>query len=391
MINKPRAESLVTELLTIPGKSGEEADVAQAIIGHLQSLDVPGMEVAFDTANMRIPFGGNCGNLIVKLPGTHGRTREARRMFMAHLDTVPICVGCQPVKKGNVIRSSADTGLGADDRAGAATLLTALVEIVEKKLPHPPLTFLWCVQEEVGLMGARHVDIASLNNPAMAFNFDGGSPSAMTLGATGAYRLTIHITGVPAHAGVHPERGVSAIAVAALAVASLKKDGWHGLILKGKNKGTSNVGIFRAGDATNVVTESAMLRAEVRSHSPSFRKRILDAYKKAFAAAAKVVRNEKKQSGSVKFDVSLDYDSFALKEATPAVKVASAAVKAMKMEPQYKISNGGLDANWMNAHGIPTVSFGCGQHDIHTTDEWLDLKEYFGACELAVRLATSGS
>jgi len=155
--------------------------------------------------------GGETGNLIVKLPGTAGRTREPRRMLMAHMDTVPLCVGCKPEKLGNrVVPASSETALGADDRAGCATVLTAIETILKHDLPHPPLTLLWTVQEEIGLHGARNVARSKLGGPAMAFNFDGGEPYKLVTGATGAYRMKIHVTGIAAHAGVHPERGVSA-------------------------------------------------------------------------------------------------------------------------------------------------------------------------------------
>jgi tripeptide aminopeptidase len=56
--------------------------------------------------------------------------------------------------------------------------------------------------------------------------------------------------------------------------------------------------------------------------------------------------------------------------------------------PNIRTINGGLDANWMNRHGIPTVTFGAGQNEVHTVDEWIDLGEFERACALAVRLAT---
>jgi tripeptide aminopeptidase len=53
------------------------------------------------------------------------------------------------------------------------------------------------------------------------------------------------------------------------------------------------------------------------------------------------------------------------------------------------VSNGGLDANWLNAHGIATVTLGCGQVNVHTTSERLDLAAYRDACRVAMRLATA--
>ncbi len=242
-----------------------------------------------DTAHRRTPTPGQTGNLILKLPGT---LRRPRRMLSAHLDTVPICVGCQPVIEQRMIRSAdPHTGVGADNRAGVATILTAALEILERGLPHPPLTFCWFVQEEIGLHGSRCVDRRLLGNPALAFNWDGGPPEKLTVGATGGCRLEIEVTGLASHAGVAPEWGVSAIAIASLAIADLHENGWHGLVIKGRKRGTSNVGVIQGGDATNVVTDRVHLRAEARSHDSAFRQRIVEEIDKAFHRAVKKVKN----------------------------------------------------------------------------------------------------
>ena len=76
--------------------------------------------------------------------------------------------------------------------------------------------------------------MSKLGKPKLAFNFDGGSPPKLTIGATGGYRMTIDIRGLASHAGNRPEEGVSAIAIASLAIADLVKNGWHGLIDEGR-------------------------------------------------------------------------------------------------------------------------------------------------------------
>jgi tripeptide aminopeptidase len=70
------------------------------------------------------------------------------------------------------------------------------------------------------------------------------------------------------------------------------------------------------------------------------------------------------------------------------VKHALAAAKEAGFEPRLKIGNGGLDANWMVRHGVPTVTFGAGQHNIHTVDEYVDLPEFYQGCAMALALAT---
>ncbi len=382
-----RAQQLVLELMAIAGKSGEEAGVADYIRGKLLVAGAPADAIVTDNAHQHALIKGNTGNLILKLPGT---SKAPRRMFSAHMDTVPICVGSQPKVEGDFVRSANPaTGLGGDDRAGAATILTAALEILENKLPHPPLTFCWFIQEEVGLYGARCVQKGLLGKPAMCFNWDGGACEKITIGATGGYRMAIDVEGLAAHAGVCPERGVSAIAIASLAIAELTRGGWHGLIEKGRQRGTSNVGYIHGGEATNVVTDRVTLKAEARSHSPKFRGQIIKAIERAFTNAAKELKSSEGKRGSVLIEGRLDYEAFLIDPKNQCVQLAEAAVTAAGRQPQKAVSNGGLDANWLNAHGIPTVTLGCGQMNVHMTSEMLDLPAYRDACRIALRLATA--
>lgn len=293
------------------------------------------------------------------------------------------------MREGEFVRSANPaTGLGGDDRAGAATILTAALEILRRKLPHPPLTFCWFVQEEVGLQGSRYLQVPLLGKPAMAFNWDGGAANKLTIGATGGYRMEIKITGQASHAGIAPERGVNAISIASLAIADLHRGGWLGLVEKGKSRGTSNVGFIHGGEATNVVTDLVTLKAEARSHDPKFRARIIKEIERAFQRAAKEVKNSEGKRGSVQIDGRLDYESFLLPADAPCVQLAEQAVLAVGREPIRAVSNGGVDANWTNLHGIPTVTLGCGQMNVHMTSEMLDLAMYRDACRIALRLAT---
>jgi len=379
------ARKLVLELMAIRGGSGDEKLVAERIVKHLRDAGCPNAAIAFDTAHTKTPLKGNVGNLIVKLPGT---MPGPRRLLMAHMDTVPVCLGSKPVVAGRFVKSADPaTGLGADDRSGCAVVLATAVEILRRKLPHPPLTFLFAIQEEVGLYGARFVKAADLGRPKLAFNFDGGAVEKITVGATGGHRLDIRIAGTPSHAGVAPEKGVSALAIASLAIASLVNDGWHGLVEKKGKRGTSNVGTIHGGSATNVVAESATLKAEARGHDPAFRNQIVKAIETAFKDAAKRIKSVDGKTGKVTIAGRLDYEAFRLDDDEPCVVAAEAAVKAIGLVPRREISNGGLDANWMAANGIPTVTLGCGQMEIHTTNEKLDLDAFENACRAALRLA----
>jgi tripeptide aminopeptidase len=385
--NLQQAVDLVMQLMAIPGKSGNEGQVADFVEKRLRQAGATASMIRRDSAHRRTPIAGETGNLILKLPGTY---RGPRRMFSAHLDTVPICVGSKPVRRKRIVRSAdPNTGLGADDRAGVGAILTAAVEILRRRLPHPPLTFCWFVQEEIGLQGSRVVTQSLLGRPRLAFNWDGGAPEKLTIGATGGYRMEVLVRGVASHAGGAPECGVSAIAIAAKAIAHLHDKGWHGLVTKSGKTGTSNVGVIRGGQATNVVTDRVVLRAEARSHDAAFRKQIVEQIEKAFHQAAASVQNVEGTSGRVEINSRLDYESFLLKRDEPCVVAAADAVRAVGRDPVYAVANGGVDANWITKHGIPAVTIGCGQKNQHMVTEELDLDGYEDACRIALRLASA--
>jgi tripeptide aminopeptidase len=378
--------------LAVEGVTGHEKAIAEVVSEDLAGAGVPRSSISFDQANQQIPLPTQTGNLIVRLDGT---VPGPRLLFMTHLDTVPLCAGAQPVHKGNRIVAAGTTALGGDNRTGVACLVTLATTLLQQRLPHPSLTFLFTVREESGLWGARFVQSADLGEPALAFNVDGRSASEMTVGATGAERWQAEIHGQAAHAGVHPERGVSAIAVASLALADIYRDGWFGKIRKGKKEGTSNVGVFggpngrSAGDATNVVTDYVHLRGECRSHDPRFVKAITAAYRQALRKAAAKVRDERGRAARVRFQARVEYHPYRLKPTAAVVRAAFAAAERAGLKPSLRVTNGGLDANWMVRHGIPTVTFGAGQNNIHAIGEYVDLGEFADACRLAIALATT--
>jgi tripeptide aminopeptidase len=393
-IDREEAVGRLMRFLSIEGVTGQEAAIGQDIVAALLDVGVPKSAIKFDKANTKIPMPTETGNLIVKLRG-RGKLRNASPLlFMTHLDTVPLCAGAKPQLKGRKIVNAAKTALGGDNRTGCGVLVTLVSELTKQKLDHPPITLLFTVREESGLWGARFVEKTDLGGAKMGFNFDGGAANSVIIGAVGADRWEVEITGLASHAGGAPEKGISATLIASKALVSIDQDGWFGKIVKGNKSGTSNVGPVSgpaggpAGDATNVVTDFVRVRGESRSHDAQFFKQITAAYKSAFAAAAKSVTNSAGKSGRVKFKTHTDYHPFLMKQDLPVVKRAMAAVEAIGLQPEPRAANGGLDANWLVRHGIPTVTFGAGQNGAHTITEWVDLKEYENACALAVQLAT---
>jgi tripeptide aminopeptidase len=386
-----QATGRLLRYLAIEGVTGQERAIGQAVAQDLIAAGVPRKAIRFDRVYQRIPLPTQTGNLIVTFPGTKP---GPRRLFMTHLDTVPLCAGAKPVRKGNRIIAARETALGGDNRTGVACLVTLAATLRAQKLPHSPLTLLFTVREESGLWGARFVEPKELGNPVEGFNVDGRSAAEITIGAVGADRWEVEIIGKASHAGVYPERGVSATLVASLALAEAFKDGWFGKVRRNGREGTSNVGVFggkdgrSAGVATNVVTDYVVLQGESRSHDLRFIKAITDAYQAAFCAAAERVRDQEGKGAAVRFQARRDYYPFRLKPTAPVVRHAEAAAVAAGLQPSLRIANGGLDANWMVRHKIPTITFGAGQNNIHAIGEYVDLDEFVAGCRMAVALAT---
>jgi tripeptide aminopeptidase len=385
------AEEHLMRFLAVEGITGQEAAIAAAVSDELKKVGVPASAIRFDTVNKRIPLPTQTGNLLVDLPGTR---KGPRLLFATHLDTVPLCAGAKPKREGDRIVSDGTTALGGDNRTGCAVLVSLAETLLKHKLPHPPITLLFTVREESGLHGARELDPKDLGGATMCFNVDSKLAAELITGAVGQENWEVEIRGKASHAGVAPEKGISAMLVAAVALTEAHRGGWFGKVVKPNGHGTSNPGVFGgkdgkpAGDATNVVTDYVYIKGEARSPDSAFAATITEAYHEAFKKAQAEVKDAGGEAAQVKFDHKPAYPPFKLADDAPALRHAKRAAESIGLKPTTLFSNGGLDANWFDKHGVPTVTIGAGQYEIHTVHEYVDLPEFANGCRLAVALAT---
>ncbi|MCB0018262.1 MAG: M20/M25/M40 family metallo-hydrolase [Anaerolineales bacterium] len=378
------------ELLPIPGPPAGESAVAAHIKTKLLALGIRPEQIAFDNAQAQSEYGGDCGNMIIQIPG---KRPGPALMFSTHMDTVPDAVGCQPhldAANERIVNDAPGKALGGDNRLGCAVLLHLVRQLLERRGDHPPIVVVFFVQEEVGLVGARGLDVSLLGPelPAMCFNLDGGFIDQFVTAVIGSERFTIDITGIPAHAGARPAQGTSAGIIAAEALAWLHQNGWHGRVEMPQGVGTANVGIIQGGQGSNVVMPALHILAEARSHDPAFRQLIIETWQEAFRAAAERVRNQFDQGGSVRFGPGPTYEAFALAPEAPVVKHLLAAADQIGLAATLVNNDGGMDANQIVAHGIPAITIGPGQRQVHTAEEWIHVPSFLQACELMVAAAT---
>ncbi len=358
MINQSRLVNLFMDLVRIDSPSGGEKKVAEFVAAQLRELGLaPKMDAMF--------------NVTATLPG-----KGEALLLNAHTDSVAPCLGIKPRVDGDVIRSDGTTVLGADDRAGVASILEALRVIHENNLPHRPLEIAITTQEEIGLVGVKGLDLKPFK-AKMGIVIDAHGPVGEIVVQSPTHNLIeATILGRAAHAGVEPEKGVSAITVAAEAIAAMP-------LGRIDEETTANIGTIHGGMARNIVAPECKIVGEARSRKVSK----LDRQTKAMVRALE--RAAKQHHTKVDIHVTRAYNSFKFTQRDPIVRLVSAAFERIGCTPTLGVTGGGSDANVFNAHGIACVPLGVGYEKIHTTDEFMPISELVKITQLVVELAQS--
>jgi tripeptide aminopeptidase len=363
MINQERLLQEFLELVQIDSETKYETEIAKVIKEKMLAM---GLTVQEDNAAAKTGHGAN--NLFGILPGT---AEGPTILFSSHMDTVVPGKGVKPIVKDGYVYSDGTTILGADDKAGIAAIFEAIRTLKENNLPHPTIQVVITVGEESGLVGSRHMD-SSLLQADLGFILDStGKVGEIITAAAGQYRIITKIYGKAAHAGVNPEDGISAITVASKAISRMP-------LGRIDADTTANVGRFEGGKAFNIVTDFVEVWSEARSLVMDKLEAQKDKMVEAFESAAK------EMGARCENEVKFMYHGYKFDESTPVVQIAMNAVKRVGREPKLESSGGGSDGNVFNGYGIPTVNFGIGYEEIHTTNERMPLEELYKASELVL-------
>lgn len=359
------------DLVRIESPPGSEGETAKYCA---RELEAAGCRVRFDASAE--PTGSDTGNLIAELPGE----LPGVLAFCAHLDVVEPCRDIRPTITDGVVHSAGPTVLGADDRAGLSVAIELVRRVVERGEPHPTIRAVFTIQEEVGLHGAKHLRREDVDCDLCLVLDAEGTPGGIVVGAPTHYTFMAQFNGVASHAGVAPECGVSAIAMAADAVSSMR-------LGRLDDQTTANVGSIRGGRATNVVTARCDMTGECRSLDRDKVEETRSEMDAAMRASAE------KYGGSVDIAWNLEYEGFEYPEDARELEVVSAAIRDAGCVPSTYRTGGGSDANVLAALGIPTIALACGMTGVHGTNEQIaiaDLQALARICEAVVARASQG-
>jgi tripeptide aminopeptidase len=372
MINSNRLAETFQSLVQIDSVSRNEAQICQKLEAMLKSL---GATTQID--NSRHATGSNTGNLIARFSGT---VKAAPLLLNAHMDTVEPGNGVKPVFRDDVFTSDGTTILGADDKSAIAILLEVLTVIQENRLPHGPLEVVLTVCEEIGLLGAKHLDM-NLITATYGYALDATDTHGVITRAPGANKLAFIVHGKDAHAGAAPEKGINAISIAAKAIAGLT-------LGRIDHETTCNIGIIQGGIATNIVPPQVIVQGEVRSHDPLKLKDITQIMAAAFEGAIKQYEPLSADAGrpSLETHIEPDFAGTHIPDDHPVVLLVMKAARNIGQSMVTKITGGGADANVFFERGIMTGVLGTGMRDMHTVRESVRLSDMVMTSELLLEI-----
>ena len=364
-MNKERLVKEFIEMVKIPSETKKEKDFAIILEKKLKDL---GFETKFD--NSMEKSGSNTGNLLARLKGNKA---VEPIMFAAHMDTVSPGVGINPVIDGNIIKSDGTTILAADDKSAIAAFLGAIRDIQENKIEHGVIEVAFTTMEEGGMHGAKNLDYGFFTSKT-AFALDsGGKPGVVITKAPAQDKIQVYIKGKASHAGVEPEKGISAIIVLAEAITSMK-------LLRIDSETTANVGTISGGTVTNIVAENCEALFEARSlHIEK-----LDIQVNHMIECLK--NSCEKHGAELKCNIIKNYPPLNVPDSAHAVKVAKKAVEGLKWNFKTSSTGGGSDANIFASKGIDVVNLAVGMSNPHSLTEFIEIEDIVNTAVLITEI-----
>jgi len=368
-IDRERMLGLFLEMVRIPSLSKRE----RGFCDFLKPLFTDLGGVVYED-NSGESTGGNAGNLIVSFEND---TDVPALILSAHMDTVSPGEGIVPVVNGNTVSSEGETVLGADDKAGIAIIVEVL-KVLKAKNRLRNIEVVITAAEEIGLVGASRLEHKRLRG-RYCVALDTEKSNTVINRAPALNKLTFNIRGKDAHAGMCPERGISAIQIAGEAISKMQ-------LGRIDSETTANIGLISGGEASNIVPKNVVMVGEARSHD-------LDKLGKQTQSMIDCVKDvaAKYASGSDEAgftcDVNMDFSVLNTPEESLLIRHIGDVCRKKGVDIDVGRAGGGSDANIFHSYGIESVIMGIGMKHPHSTSETLAIDEFNHTAELVLAIA----
>ncbi len=276
----------------------------------------------------------------------------------------------------DLVTSSGDTLLGADDKAGVAEIMTAVAHLAANPdLPRPTIRICFTPDEEIG-EGATLFDIEAFG-AYCAYTMDGSEIGELQDETFTAAAMTIEVKGVDVHPGFATGKLVNAATVAAHIVAALPTDRLTPTTTSGR-EGFIHV-VAAGGDSVNAKVE-LILR--------DFEDELLAQHLTLARDTATRVGREW-PGATITISERAQYPNMRahLEPFPEVVDIAEAAIAAEGITPVRTEIRGGTDGSVLSARGLPTPNIFTGGHEYHSVREWASVQDMASAAAVIVHLA----
>jgi tripeptide aminopeptidase len=276
----------------------------------------------------------------------------------------------------DIVTSSGDTLLGADDKAGIAEIMAAVSYLAaHPELARPTLRIGFTPDEEIG-MGAELFDVEAFG-ARCAYTMDGSTIGELQDETFSAVEVRIKIAGVDVHPGFATGKLVNAARLAARIVSGLPGASLTPETTSGRE---GFIHVYELGGSA----AAAEIRAIVRDFDDDL---LADHVRVVREIAEDVVGDE--PTASMELDVTPQYPNMRryLESFPEIVEAAEQAFRAEGLEPIRNPIRGGTDGSRLSAMGLPTPNIFAGGHEFHSVREWVSVRDMAAAAAVIVRLA----
>ena len=276
----------------------------------------------------------------------------------------------------DLVTTSGDTLLGADDKAGIAEVMAAVAYMAaHRDLPRPTLRVAFTPDEEIG-QGAFRFDIERFG-AVCAYTFDGSEAGEYTDETFNGAEADVTIHGVEVHPGFAHGKLVNAARLAGRVLAALPQD-------RLTPESTTDREGFIHVHAIEGTAGRATIRAIVRDFD---RDRLTEHIELLRRTAEEVVATEPR--ARLEFHSEDQYPNMRshLEKFPEVAAAAEEALRREGYEPRRLPIRGGTDGSILSARGLPTPNIFTGGHEFHSVREWASVHDMASAAAVAVRLA----
>ncbi|BAS29152.1 peptidase T [Limnochorda pilosa] len=275
----------------------------------------------------------------------------------------------------DLVTSSGDTLLGADDKAGVAALMEALCRLLkDERHVHGPIRVAFTPDEENG-KGIEHFDVAGFGAVA-AYTLDGGRLGELEWENFNALNLRVTLQGRSAHTGTARGAMVNAVHLAARLIEGIPAEmrpettqGREGFLhvdrVQGSVEQVEMAWLLRDFTAEGLQAKRALLERELEAL------RLAHPGAEATVAETGGYRNMRE----------------ALERFPQVVERAREAYRDAGVEPIETPIRGGTDGARLSQMGLPTPNLFAGGVNFHSRTEWVSVQWMEKAVEVVLALA----